>query len=264
MSVQQEELVTEVGRWTNGVWWWELCWRRGFFVWEEQLLHDLEDLIHSVDLVDTEDSWVWNPDVVGGYSVKTLYIHLERVSVPHAILSHSAQFVFKHIWKTAVPSKVCVLAWQLVLDKIPTRENLCRRGILTNDANVCLLCNGVAESTRHLFLHCPFASAVWYGLNRWLGVVVVPPLEMGMSYEQLVATCPNKKIRKGFSSVWLAFVWVIWKTRNDRIFNNMVGNVDEALDCIQRLSWQWFLNKVARNSCLFYEWRWNPCECMLR
>jgi hypothetical protein len=264
MSVQQEELVTEVGRWTNGVWWWELRWRRGFFVWEEQLLHDLEDLIHSVDLVDTEDSWVWNPDVVGGFSVKTLYIHLERVLVPHAILSHSAQFVFKHIWKTAVPSKVCVLAWQLVLDKIPTRENLCRRGILTNDANVCLLCNGVAESTRHLFLHCPFASAVWYGLNRWLGVVVVPPLEMGMSYEQLVATGPNKKIRKGFSSVWLAFVWVIWKTRNDRIFNNMVGNVDEALDCIQRLSWQWFLNKVARNSCLFYEWRWNPCECMLR
>jgi hypothetical protein len=87
---------------------------------------------------------------------------------------------------------------------------------------------------------------------------------MIMSYEQLVACGSNKKIRRGFSSVWMAFLWVIWKTRNDRIFKNTDASVDEVLDCIQRLSWQWFLNKGAMNSCLLYEWIWNPCDCMIR
>ncbi|KAK2426239.1 hypothetical protein P8452_40952 [Trifolium repens] len=264
MSVQQGETITEVGSWMNRVWRWELRWRRGFFVWEEQLLHELEDVIHNVNIVDTDDRWVWNPDLVGGFSVKTLYVHLDSVLLPHNILSLSAQFAFNNTWKTAVPSKVCALAWQLLLNKIPTRENLFRRGVLHDDEISCPLCNETVESTRHLFLHCPFASAVWYSLNRWLGVVVVPPFEMVQAYEQLVARGPNRKIRKGFSGVWLAFVWVIWKTRNDQIFNNKVGNVEEALDSIQRLSWHWFLNKVASNPCLFYEWIWNPCDCMIR
>jgi hypothetical protein len=57
---------------------------------------------------------------------------------------------------------------------------------------------------------------------------------------------------------------VIWKARNDRIFNSTNVNVDAAVDCIQRLSWQWFLNRVAANSCLLYEWIWHPGECMIR
>jgi hypothetical protein len=264
ISTQKDDVITEVGSWREGMWRWDLRWRRSFFVWEEQLLHQLEAAINNVEIVDTDDTWVWNPDVDGGFSVKSLYVYLARELLPQNTLSQSAQFAFKHIWKTAVPSKVCAFAWQLLLDKIPTRRNLCRRGILLTDAIGCPLCNGAVESTRHLFLHCPFASVVWYGLNRWLGVVVVPPSEMVMSYELLVACGSNKKIRRGFSSVWLAFLWVIWKTRNDRIFNNVVVSVEEVLDCIQRLTWQWFLNKVAMNSCLLYEWIWNPCDCMIR
>jgi hypothetical protein len=57
---------------------------------------------------------------------------------------------------------------------------------------------------------------------------------------------------------------VIWKTINDKIFNNLVGNVDAVVDCIQCLFWQWFLNKVAANSCLLYEWVTNPGHCMIR
>jgi hypothetical protein len=141
---------------------------------------------------------------------------------------------------------------------------LCKRGILNRDETRCPLCNLEMESTLHLFLHCPFASAVWYALNRWLGVMVVPPWDVVMSYGQLVCSGRNRKIRKGFSSVWLAFIWVIWKIRNDRVFNNVNGDVDTAVDCIQRLSWQWFLNIVAANSCLLYEWVWDPDVCMNR
>jgi hypothetical protein len=76
-----------------------------------------------------------------------------------------------------------------------------------------------------------------------------------MSYSEMVGSCRNKRTRKGFSIVWLALVWVIWKIRNERAFNNIVGPVvAKALDQIQRLSWLWYLSKMANDSCLLYIW----------
>jgi hypothetical protein len=88
-------------------------------------------------------------------------------------------------------------------------------------------------------------------------MIVLPP-EATMSYGQLIWCGGNKKIRKGFSIVWLAFVWVIWRARNGRVFNNVTGTVEGTVDTIQRLSWQWYLNKTVKGSSLLYEWVWNP------
>jgi hypothetical protein len=74
----------------------------------------------------------------------------------------------------------------------------------------------------------------------------------------------NKRLKKGFSTVWLTVIWVVWKMRNERVFNNGNGAVADAMDLIQRLSWQWFLNNSAKRSCLLYEWIWDPGDCMLR
>jgi hypothetical protein len=268
ISTQHDVLIRNLGSWVNGVWRWELLWRRNFFVWEEALFLELEHVINSVGIEEVDDSWIWKPNVEVGFTVKSLYDHtheyLHQVLLPQHNFSQFAQFAFKNIWRTVVPSKVSALAWQVFLDRVPTRENLCKRGIIHSGETLCPLCGRELETTNHLFLHCSFAGAVWYALNRWLGVVVVLPGEVIMSYGQLVGSGRNKKIRKGFSSVWLAFVWTIWKTRNDKIFNNVDGDVEVALECIQRISWQWFLNKVALNSCLLYEWIWDPGDCMLR
>jgi hypothetical protein len=93
-----------------------------------------------------------------------------------------------------------------------------------------------------------------------LGVVVAPPADVMMSYGLMVGSGRNKRIREGFSVVWLALVWVIWRSRNDRIFNNVPGSVEDAVDQIQRTSWHWYLSKTARDSCLLYEWIWDPGE----
>jgi hypothetical protein len=264
ISTQQDETIRNMGSWVNGEWRWELLWRRNFFVWEEALFLELELIITNVELTEVEDSWVWKPNVEEGFTVKSLYLYLHQMMLSNNTLPSFTQFAFRNIWRSAVPSKVSALAWQVFLDRIPTRENLCKRGIINVNETLCPLCCRELETTQHLFLHCPFAAAVWYALNRWLGVVVVPPGEVIMSYGQLVGSGRNKRIRKGFSSVWLAFVWTIWKTRNDKIFNNVNGDVEVAVDYIQRISWYWFLNKVAANSCLLYEWIWDPGECMLR
>jgi hypothetical protein len=264
ISVQQNMVIRQLGSWTNGVWRWELLWRKNFFTWEEPLFLELENVLNGVVLTEVEDRWLWKPNGEDGFTVKSLYGYLHKELLPHNILSPFAQFAFKNVWRSAVPSKVSALAWQVLLNRIPTRDNLCKRGMLNRDDTLCPLCGRETETTRHLFLHCPFATANWYALNRWLGVVVVLPGEVLMSYGQLVGSGWNKKIRKGFSSVCLAFIWVIWKARNDKIFNNVEGDVDTVVDYLQRLTWHWFLNKVAVNSCLLYEWIWDPGDCMLQ
>ncbi|CAJ2634810.1 unnamed protein product [Trifolium pratense] len=114
------------------------------------------------------------------------------------------------------------------------------------------------------FLHCDFAAQIWYGLCRWLDVVVELPANVMMSYGSLIGSGRNKRMKKGFAIVWLAFIRTIWRARNDKTFNNVAGVVEDAVDLIQRLSWQWFLNNAATGSCLLYEWVWNPGDCMLR
>jgi hypothetical protein len=160
----------------------------------------------------------------------------------------------------------CVLnlAWQLLLDRIPTRDNLRRRDVIwLLDAN-CPFCDLEVESARHLFLHCRFTARIWFAVLRWFGVVSVLPPSVVSSFAVLVGCGSNNKRRKGLAVIWLAFVWAVWKVRNDFVFNNVVVEVGEVLKLIQRFFWRWFLINKTWGSCLLYEWIWNPGECMLR
>jgi hypothetical protein len=172
-------------------------------------------------------------------------------------------FSFKNIWKCGAPSKVSALSWQVFLDRVPTKVNLYARNVIPNDEVRCPWCQVGAENSQHLFLHCSFAANIWYAVMRWLGVVVVLPPNVMLSYGGLVAYGTNKKLRKGFSLVWLTFVWAIWKFRNDRVFNNIIVGESVVVDYIQRTSWKWHLSKNAKGTCLLYEWVWEPGLCMM-
>jgi hypothetical protein len=69
---------------------------------------------------------------------------------------------------------------------------------------------------------------------------------------------------KGLSLIWHAFIWSIWRAKNNRIFNDGVIDLEEIFDSIKRISWQWFIEWMTKGSCLFSEWRWNPGECFHR
>jgi hypothetical protein len=211
-----------------------------------------------------EDNWCWNPGGTNGFSVKSTYVYLDHNLSTHAPLSSLESYVLKFISKCGVPSKVSALAWQLLLERIPTRDNLYRRGVIGLEDSRCPCCDEVVESARHLFLHCRHTTMVWYAIMRWFGVTSVLPAAVPMSFAVLVGYGSNKRRRKGLAIVWLAFVWVVWKTRNNKVFDNAMVEVPVMVDLVKRLSWQWFLNNTAKGPCLLYEWEWNPGDCMLR
>jgi hypothetical protein len=61
------------------------------------------------------------------------------------------------VWGSWAPTKVIVFSWQAFLGRLPTRENLLRRGVACDGAAGCVLCGGGRETEDHLFVSCPTA-----------------------------------------------------------------------------------------------------------
>jgi len=98
----------------------------------------------------------------------------------------------------------------------------------------------------------------------WLGNHFIMPLNLFVHVECWLGLVNTKKLRKGFWIVWHATIWMLWKARNDLIFKGISKHEDEVVDDIKVLSWQWFLNRTESPSCLYYEWCWDPAECLRR
>jgi hypothetical protein len=84
------------------------------------------------------------------------------------------------VWNSWVSSKVIVFSWQALLGRLPTRENLVRRGVvLEGPIAGCVLCGEGRETEDHLFASCPTTWEVWAKVHRWFGMTSVVPSTIG-------------------------------------------------------------------------------------
>jgi hypothetical protein len=81
---------------------------------------------------DIPDRWQWDPDIVGGYTVRGAYQILTMRALP------SVDGVGDLVWHKQVPLKVSIFAWRLLQDRLPTKINLVRREIIHHDAARCV------------------------------------------------------------------------------------------------------------------------------
>ena len=168
-----------------------------------------------------------------------MYVQLEGRVLSEVIRSEGERRVFRQIWKSGAPSKVMAFVWKALLDRIPTRVNLVIRSCLPPDiGNNCLWCADVPETTNRLFLHCDLARNVWLNLMTWLDLSFVIPPNLFIHWECWSGGPFHKKVRNGLRMIWEARIWVIWKVRNDRIFNNVIARWDELVEEVKVLSWR--------------------------
>jgi hypothetical protein len=121
-----------MGEWNNVWWYWDLKWRRKLFVWEKEHLMEMMGLLGEANLTRVADSWISNiGDVDEGYAVKEGYGFLSDNFLPPSELNDSNCLVMKRLWDRMAPSKVIIFTWQLMFQRLPTRVNLSRIGVLT-------------------------------------------------------------------------------------------------------------------------------------
>lgn len=142
-------------------------------------------------------------------------------------------------WYKLVPLKVSCLVWRLFHNRLPTKDDLARRGFIGQDNTQYVGGCGAEESTSHLFFECPYFVGIWLQVVWWLEVHVVLTKDCREHLDQFEALINNSKSAHIKSrAVWFACIWIIWKERNN-IFKNVTFIVDQMFNYAQRQSWKW-------------------------
>ncbi|PNX71251.1 ribonuclease H, partial [Trifolium pratense] len=191
----------------------------------ETLYTNIPDDVRSVILSlkprvvrDLPDVWVWKHASTGIYSPKEAYDWLLK---PQPINNHSN---WKWIWQVRLPSNIQFFVWQVLHNSILTKDVLHHRRIC--DSNVCPRCLDAFETILHCLFDCTEARCIWntIGLHN-----LIP----NSTVDELFNWCRQVCLSHGIISIII--MWVIWKARNDFIFNNKRTTVQESITQIQSL-----------------------------
>ncbi|GLT48512.1 hypothetical protein SLA2020_221330 [Shorea laevis] len=203
------------------------------------------------------DRWEWIQSKDGLYSTKEAYSLLTKEQ-------HEARAgtTFQRIWNTMLPSKIAAFNWQLLLDRIPTKLNLVKRGIIKNlEEGVCNMC-GEEEDAAHLFLKCKVARRLWGECAKWWGINVSLENDCWKTFESFGTQIKDPRVRQGWDCIWNTLIWSVWLARNKEVFQDTVTNAGKLFEIIQLRSYFWI--KTRNNRCVFNfsDWAINPGACL--
>ncbi|GJS23218.1 RNA-directed DNA polymerase, eukaryota [Tanacetum coccineum] len=136
------------------------------------------DLISSRVVVSESGGRIRELDIMRGGRVRSNREILGRKAELTPVVRRNGCVFVKELWNTRYrskfPSDSYVFSWRARRDKLPTRVNLSRRGVLL-DSHLCPLCNPAMEDVQHVFFRCDVARGVfvkvvvgrdWYSTAR--------------------------------------------------------------------------------------------------
>lgn len=259
LSTQKNCSLKDMSEWADGVLNWSFTWRRQLSNREALMVAQLRRFIGSFQLLNgTLDSWIWNREPEGLFTVQSAYKLIKRIP------AETSELTFKLLWKSRAPSNVCVFGWRLLLDRLPTKVNLSRREILSVEEDLrCVLCRQGAETANHVFATCTVASSLWAKYLRWLGGISVLPGNCRDHFLQHMWPGLTAKQNEALTLVWLALTWSIWTQRNEIIFNwQTLQQIEEIFYKSQIQAWHWLCGRVKGFQCSLYDWITQPILCL--
>ncbi|XP_062028868.1 uncharacterized protein LOC133744853 [Rosa rugosa] len=170
-----------------------------------------EIMLVPLPLEPISDSLVWEHSGNGTLSFSFAYEQLRPKFLSPTWVSS--------VWRNYIPPHYSLLAWRLFHHKLPTDDQLQKRGIPM--VSVCQLCNfGFIEDQTHLFFNCSFAQHVW----QWLTCCFGCSLPSSGSLLDLWNAFTHKAFSTQLKNLWLAgglyVIMAIWKSRNKLRFEN--------------------------------------------
>lgn len=159
------------------------------------------------------------------------------------------------LWKLTAPLKCQAMAWRLLRDQLPTRENLRKRRIINVEDMGCCCCNAAVETSKHLFLECPEVSNLWYRIIGWIGARWVQPREIVDQLSNFMSLLGNGKTKRWLGGLWIGVVWVVWRWRNKVIHEQQQWDFRKMEEEIKCRFWSWCVVKgVAQLNTRFVDW----------
>ncbi|GKV36813.1 hypothetical protein SLEP1_g44904 [Rubroshorea leprosula] len=152
----------------------------------------------------------------------------------------------KLLWNKTVPLKVAAFAWKVLQERIPTVDNLAKRGLhKEREEGLCVLCGVVPETKKHLLFTCKMAWEIWAACYEWWGIKVVSQENGWMHLEQHAGLFQRKTTRKIWVVIWFTVVWSIWLWRNHTIFKQQMEPQSKVMEMIKFQSFSWVKAKLV-------------------
>nr|GEV06651.1 RNA-directed DNA polymerase, eukaryota [Tanacetum cinerariifolium] len=160
-------------------------------------------------ILSEDNREIWGLENTGEFSVASI-----RRLIDDKMLS---SLECKTRWINYVPIKVNVHAWKVMMNLLPTRFNISRRGI-SIDSILYANCDTGVETSRHLFFSCCMAREVMKLIARWWNV----PESDFDSYEEWLDWFANVRLplknKKMLEGVFYVLWWLLWWFHNKTIF----------------------------------------------
>lgn len=119
LSTRQHHVIKDLGGWVNGLWCWELHWRRPLLDREVNMVTDLLNFVSNLSLTEgISDDWTWTLEDGGLFSVKSAY------SILQGDVIEPIDKIYSKLWSLKAPSNVLSLAWRVLKNRIQSKENL--------------------------------------------------------------------------------------------------------------------------------------------
>lgn len=171
--------------------------------------------------------WTWEKD--GNFSARSAY----AARFMGLEVSPTAAFT----WKSRAPLQCRFFAWLALRNRCWTSDRLARRGLPHQDA--CPLCDQHEESIQHLLLGCVFAKQVWL----WMGRITDRHEFAPQNGESLGKWCSRQDRttvdRKVTRAKCLLGMWMLWKHRNDVVFNGATPSLAATMHKIREEGRLW-------------------------
>nr|GEV93238.1 RNA-directed DNA polymerase, eukaryota, reverse transcriptase zinc-binding domain protein [Tanacetum cinerariifolium] len=171
---------------------------------------DLHAKLENIVLTDQDDSWSWtlNPSGFPVASVRHLIDSKTLDTPPNATR-----------WIRHIPIKVNIFVWRLMLNKLPFRVNLDRRGIDV-DSVLCHNCQADVETINYIFFSCYMALELWAKLARWWDLYIPICANYFEWIKWLDSLQLLNKVKAILEGVGGTLMWSIWSFRNCLLFSN--------------------------------------------
>ncbi|XP_019431608.1 PREDICTED: uncharacterized protein LOC109338759 [Lupinus angustifolius] len=176
----------------------------------------------DIPIANSRDRFIWQNSSDGILIAKLAYDSLTH--------SNSPNHWRNNIWFNSIPPSKSFITWRLLNGKMPTDDNLQKRGCYMG--SMCCLCRSNTEGSSHLFLTCPFAIYLW----NWLGSHLAISIDTSF-VTTLFSICNNswsKQMNEMLSVCIIYTIHTIWLCRNKNRFEDKMIYLAQAISRIKR------------------------------
>jgi hypothetical protein len=157
----------------------------------------------------------------------------------------------ERVWRTWAPDKCRFFIWLVEHNRCWTSDKLAKRGM--DHPERCPLYDQQDETINHLLASCMFARQVWAGLLQPVGLLELTPQPHDGLFEEWRRTVILRvpaQLKKGFNSLVVMGMWVIWKHRNSCVFNGVTPSVPAVLGMAREEALLWTMDGAKEFSML--------------